>query len=127
MNTLRNVCVAMALLSLCGLGTAQNQAPPSKGGAPLDLNQLVKAVDTNRDGCMSHQEWKTAGLPESSYQGLKDKNGCVTLAKMQAEPAPPGIDLNGDGKLTVEEFREFDKRMSATIKNRPPQPPAPAH
>ena len=87
--------------------------------APLNLDVLVAAVDSDRDGCMSHREWQAAGLPESSYEGLKDDKGCVTLAKLQATKPPDGIDLNGDGTLTVEEFRAFDKKMQL---RRPPPP-----
>lgn len=118
MNISCKSLAAMAAFSLCSLGIASMAAAAT---TPLDLSVLLKAVDTNRDGCMSHQEWRSAGLPESSYQGLKDGNQCVTLARMKAEPAPDGIDLNGDGKLTVEEFRAFDKKMAPLMKNRPPQ------
>lgn len=78
----------------------------------LDVAPLIQAVDRNHDGCMDHAEWRGAGLPESAYAILKDGKGCVTLAAMNTNPAPDGIDLNGDGKLTVEEFRAFDKKMS---------------
>ncbi len=51
---------------------------------------------------------------------LKDAQGCVTVARMHAIAPPPGIDLDGDGKLTAAEFREFDRRGAAA------RPPAPA-
>lgn len=121
MKMLRTLTFATTMFSICSPGVARAQLPS------LELRPLVQAVDTNHDGCISHQEWLAAGLPESSYQGLKDKDGCVTLARMQAEPAPPGIDLDGDGKLTVDEFREFDKKFSALQKAPPQQPPAPGH
>jgi hypothetical protein len=122
--------VATLAFSLCGLCIAQTKPLPpvpakaAAAKAPLDLTFLLKAVDTNKDGCMSHEEWRAAGLPESSYQGLADARHCVTLERMKAGPAPDGIDLNGDGKLTVEEFREFDKKMAPLMKNRRAQQPA---
>lgn len=116
----RNPVLATSLYFLCNLTNA-HAAEPAPNSSKLDLSLLIKVVDTNHDGCMSHQEWKAAGLPESSYAGLKDKQGCVTLERMNAGSPPPGIDLNGDGKLTVEEFREFDKRMSAKLKSQSQQ------
>jgi hypothetical protein len=130
MNISCKSIVATAALSLCSLGIAQTKLPssaPAKAAAaraPLDLTFLLKAVDTNKDGCMSHKEWQAAGLPESSYKGLADANHCVTLKRMQIGPAPDGIDLNGDGKLTVEEFREFDRKMAPLMKNRRAEQPA---
>jgi hypothetical protein len=48
---------------------------------------------------------------------LVDANACVTLKSMRAVAPPPGIDLNGDGKLSLEEFIAFDR------KGPPPGPP----
>jgi hypothetical protein len=109
MNISTQIAVAIALL---GPAALLAQTPAASSRTPLDVRPVLQVVDTNGDGCMSHQEWQAAGLPESSYGGLKDANGCVTLEKMTETPAPPGIDLDGDGKLTVEEFRAFDKRMT---------------
>jgi hypothetical protein len=76
--------------------------------APLDKGPFIDEVDANHDGCLSHEEWTAAGAPESSYQGLKDANGC---ARFTSNPPPAGLDTNGDGKLTLAEMKAFDLRM----------------
>ena len=44
---------------------------------------------------------------------LKNAQGCVTLERMNREPAPEGIDTNGDGRLTLAEMKAFDKKLGA--------------
>jgi hypothetical protein len=73
---------------------------------------LFKAIDTNKDGCMTEEEWKAAGAPISSFNMLV-QDGCVTPEHMMASEAPEGVDLNNDGFLTILEFKAFDKRKSA--------------
>lgn len=111
------VVVALACVACNGRGTPMDASNADSnvnagGSTPgtLDVTPFVDAVDTNHDGCMNHAEWQAAGAPESSYQGLKDASGCVTASAMRAAAPPPGIDLNRDGKLTLEEMKEFDKR-----------------
>jgi len=82
------------------------------GGKLMDASGFIAEIDRNGDGCASHAEWKRAGAPESSYQGLKDDKGCVTAAHMNTVPGPDGIDTNGDGKLTLAEMKAFDKKMA---------------
>ena len=89
------------------------------------MTEFAAEVDTNQDGRMSREEWMAKGLPESSFNGFENGRGYVTLEDYQKNPAPPGIDLNEDGKLTVAEFVEFDKIMSEKMKDgdMPPPPP----
>jgi hypothetical protein len=110
----------LPLLLALGLASAAALAQPA--GKPMDVSPFFAEVDINKDGCASLAEWKKAGAPLSSYQGLKDEKGCVTLAKMNSTPAPDGIDTNGDGKLTLAELKAFDKKMAplmARMKNLP--------
>lgn len=99
--------LAAGLFSLAAV--AQGQPNP-------DMRGFFADVDRNRDGCASRAEWKGVGLPDSAYQMLADAQGCVTLARMNEVPAPPGIDLNGDGRVTLAEFLAFDRKMSAQFK-----------
>lgn len=91
-------------------------AQPPAGGAAASKNPDMRAfaaqVDTNHDGKMSRAEWQAQGLPMSSFNMFENGRGYVTLEDYESHPAPPGIDLNGDGVLTIEEFREFDRKMA---------------
>lgn len=79
----------------------------------MDVRPFVDEVDANHDGCMSKAEWTAAGAPASAYKVLADAKGCVTSAKMLATAPPPGVDLNGDGKLTLREMKEFDAKTTS--------------
>lgn len=89
---------------------------PSASTNP-DMTGFVAEVDRNRDGKMSKSEWTAKRLPISSFNMFEKGRGYVTLEDYQKNPAPKGIDLNGDGKLTVVEFREFDKIMAEKMAN----------
>ena len=64
---------------------------------------------------MSYEEWRGVGMPQSSWDML-NKDGCVT-PKIMEDNGDPSTDLdgNGDGKITLEEFLAFDKKMSAQM------------
>ena len=78
-----------------------------------DMSPLVAEVDTNHDGKMSRAEWQAAGLPISSFNMFENGRGYVTQADYDSHAAPKDIDINGDGKLTVAEFKAFDKMGQA--------------
>lgn len=94
-----------------------------------DMTEFVRTVDADGDGHMSRAEWQTQGLPQSSFDMFEKGRGFVTLDDYRANAAPPGIDLDGDGVLTVAEFREFDRQMAARMAadgKAPPPPPPPS-
>ena len=110
MSTLRSLLAILLFLALAVTASAQD----SGGKEKPNHEPLFAAIDTNKDGCMTEEEWRAAGAPMSSFNGLV-KDGCVTREIMLAAEAPDGIDLNGDGFFTIEEFREFDKIMSVKM------------
>ena len=120
---MRVFVVTSAMVICAAVAMCQDPSPPPEGGATkLNLDKFVAEVDKNEDGCMSHEEWSGLGLPESSYNMLA-KEGCVTKQAMIDEAPPDGIDLNGDGALTVAEMKEFDQKMSGGRGGPPPGPP----
>ena len=72
------------------------------------MRVFAAQADANHDGRMSRAEWQAQGLSMISFKMFDKGRGFVTLEDYTSHPAPPGIDLNGDGILTVEEFKEFD-------------------
>jgi len=103
---------AILCLGLAAMTPLAAEDSASVKGNP-DFSPVTAAVDTNRDGRMARDEWEAAGLPESSFNMFEKGRGYVTQEDYDTNAAPAGIDLNGDGALTVEEFVEFDKKMSA--------------
>jgi len=110
-----NLRLLPLLIALVAAGAASAQ----NTGKPLDVAAFIAEIDRDKDGCVSAAEWKRAGVPAAAYAMLKDANGCVTVASMSAVTPPPGIDANGDGKVTLAEFKAFDKKMSAQMKSMP--------
>lgn len=113
--------IALFCLAFAAPVLAQNApaAGAPQGGTTtkinLDKSELYKAIDKNEDGCMSYEEWHGVGMPDSSWNML-NKDGCVT-PKIMEDNGDPSTDLdgNGDGKITLEEFLAFDKKMSAQM------------
>lgn len=104
-------------------GTPGAGGPPMMAPRSLDISPYVAEVDADGDGCMSHEEWVVkAGAPLSSYDMLKNEQGCVTFERMFNESAPGGIDADGDGRLTLAEMLEFDKKMAPLMEGREPPP-----
>ncbi|SFG42401.1 EF hand [Novosphingobium sp. CF614] len=114
-----------------GVVDASEAAVAPEGGPPMggdtsknpDMTQLAAEVDADGNGELSRAEWQAQGLPESSFNMFEKGRGFVTLQDYQENAAPPGIDINGDGTLTIEEFKTFDKQMSAQMKAGPPPQP----
>jgi len=123
MNITKSISAIFICLALAAPALAQNapaggapQGGASQGGTAtkinLDKSELYKAIDKNKDGCMSYEEWHSVGMPDSSYKMLA-KDGCVTKKIMEDNGDPStSLDGNGDGKITLEEFIAFDKKGS---------------
>ncbi len=138
MNITKYFLSTLISLALASTACAQNPASKSPQAAPQaqstiakkakpDHDPLIAAIDKNKDGCMTKEEWQAVGMPMSSFNGLV-KDGCVTKKIMMESEAPDNIDLNEDGILTLEEFLEFDKKMAPQMSGEggAPQGGAPA-
>lgn len=115
LNKMLLAIVLGAAISFCTIVWAQGEGAPAQGGKTSgnpDFSAVTKAVDTNGDGKMSRAEWTGKGLPTSSFDMFEKGRDYVTQKDYEENAAPSGIDINGDGKLTVEEFVQFDKSMS---------------
>lgn len=93
---------------------AAPSAAAAVAGNP-DMSQITAAVDADSDGRLTQAEWLAQGLPASSFNGMARGRGYVTQHDYEINAAPPGIDGNADGVLSVEEFRAFDRRMNAQM------------
>jgi hypothetical protein len=115
------IMLAMGSLVFASSIWAQNGAPPQQApaaaegqsqGVMLKPDKMIAELDTNHDGCVSKQEWTSAGLPEAIYntlEGQAAKRDCVTAAEFTKGPAPAGIDTDGDGYLSVQELKAYVK------------------
>jgi hypothetical protein len=84
---------------------------PKKKG---DATPIADAIDANKDGKLTKEEWIAAGAPINSFKYFteKSKKDFVTRQEFLDEAPPNGIDANCDGKMTIQEFQEFDKKQS---------------
>jgi hypothetical protein len=88
---------------------------PAAGGAPkmisLKMDGFFAQVDTNKDGKLSKEEWKAAGLSDNVFTMFDSKKtGFITLEVLNSQHFPSEIDANSDGSLTVAEMIEYDKK-----------------
>jgi hypothetical protein len=114
------VIVGMALALPCVAQSAPGGAPagggaPAAGGAPtmvsLKVDGFFAQVDANKDGKLSTEEWKTAGLADNVFTMFDSKKtGFITKEVLASQKFPSEIDANSDGVLTVAEMIAFDKK-----------------
>lgn len=95
---------------------AQSEASDNKTCPPYDdpnktydASPIPASIDTNKDGKMTKEEWLAAGAPIASFQMFTERseNDYVTREEFLEETPPNGVDLNCDGKITIEEFHTF--------------------
>jgi hypothetical protein len=100
---------ALFLAAVCVAADGPGKCPPYADGRTYDASPIVDAIDKNRDGKMTHEEWQTAEAPEASWSFFMAKEniktqGFITRADFLAESPPNGIDTDCDGKITIDEF-----------------------
>jgi hypothetical protein len=127
----RKVMLVLALSAMLSASAfAQQQAPAQGGGAPqaqgagqgssssdgvtLDVTPFFTAVDTNKDGKIIAEEWKTAGLPDTVFTMFEtDKKGYITKESLASKKHPPTVDSNKDGKLSLDELNAHIKSQQS--------------
>jgi hypothetical protein len=120
---------AVVLMSSVAFAQAP-QSPPAgapQGGAPqggaaggaampqtksFNVDAFVAGVDTNKDGLMSKEEFKAAGLTDRMFLTPPfcdpDHNEKISKKEMAECKLPEAVDMNKDGKLTKEEMVAFE-------------------
>ena len=101
--------MALALPAFTSAQHAPGRCPPYADGRKPDAAPIVDALDKNKDGKLSRREWQAAGAPEPSWNMfMQDKKirerGYITREEFLSVAPPDGIDVNCDGKITLEEF-----------------------
>ena len=98
---------------------AQDTPPPGPGMAMKQYNvdAFVMQVDTDKDGSMSKEEWKAAGLVDLPFTFCDtSKDELLSAKEMTDCQLPEAMDMDKDGVLLVDEMIEFDKRMASAPK-----------
>jgi hypothetical protein len=85
------------------------KCPPYADSRKVDASPIFDAIDINKDGRATHEEWVKAKAPEPSWNMFNGRDaikqqGYITRAQFLAESPPNGIDANCDGKITLDEF-----------------------
>jgi hypothetical protein len=104
-------------LSLAAPVLAQNPQGGGMASKKFKVDSFVAKVDADKDGAMTKDEWKAAGLIELPFTACdSSKDGKITKEEMAACALPEAMDADGNGILMVDEMIEFDKKMSAPKK-----------
>jgi hypothetical protein len=113
---------ALALFALTIPAFSQAPAAGAKACPPypdpkmkVDASPLVAAIDLNKDGKLTLDEYKAVGAPENSFKFFTSKSHLdyVTPDQLLKEPPPDGMDTACDGKITLEKLRAFAAKQSA--------------
>lgn len=114
------VCFCSLLSSPVFAQNPQGAAPQggAEGGAAMpqtksfNVDAFVAGVDTDKDGLMTVEEFKAAGLTDRMFltPPFCDPNGDKKISKKEMAECklPEAVDMNKDGKLTKEEMATFE-------------------
>ena len=119
---MRKLTVAFAtLVCLMFVMPILAQNPTQQGGGmamkKYKVDEFVAKVDNDKDGSMTQEEWKDAGLVEMPFNMCdSNKDGKLAKSEFAACDLPEAMDTNGDDILSVSEMIEFDKKMMSAPK-----------
>jgi hypothetical protein len=103
------LCWVVPGISLAAEPVYTAPAAPDSGCKSYDVSDIIKSIDANKDGKMSHEEWTKAKAPASAFEMLdRDKKGYVVPPQITASGPPPGMDTNHDCKITLVEMAAMD-------------------
>jgi hypothetical protein len=129
MKTLTKILIGAGVVALTAGGVAYARGPMGCGGPGMGMGagpmmqRMFERLDTNNDGTVTLEEMQTRAAARFSEID-KDKNGSIDKAEVEAYAGrfgPPWMaermltrhDLNGDGKVTLEEFLNPMKKRFA--------------
>lgn len=83
------------------------------GGMPTTktyvIDEFVAGIDADKDGYMTKEEFKAVGLTDRLWTFCDpDEDTKISKAEMGECALPEDVDMNKDGKLTVEEVVAFE-------------------
>jgi hypothetical protein len=101
------------------------KCPPYADGGKYDASPIVDAIDADKDGRMTHEEWQAAEAPEPSWNMFNQKDkvrqqGYITREDFLTDTPPNGIDTNCDGRITLGEFLATKKWKTGGPPGDPP-------
>jgi len=119
--TIRITLAALMLVVAASTAQAQTQAAgrssavdcATNSGIKLDQSQLVKSIDTDKDGKVNKAEWAAIGAQEGIFSHTdKNTDGFMALEELNDTTPPDVADADKDGRLTLPEFKAFLKVCS---------------